>query len=165
LPNASCKNSIWNFNNICLVQAHQDRAKDRIEQVRAVNFGRKEGFSDNEDKEREKKSYARPYQQTPQQASKHTGPVDKIIDLVSTPQEFEKSGIYRVTMESRNIQSDPSDIDDEYEIEKYQKKLEQRKYPGMEYAESESSRNANDDASNMYDDISEFERKFYREDI
>jgi len=66
----------------------------------------------------------------------------------------------------KNIIADPHDIDDESEAYRQSAKLhaeqgDRRQYEAMSEM-SASSRNEISDASHMYDDISAFEKKFYR---
>jgi len=147
-------------------QANQDRAKEYREQIRAVNFGRKNSEDEAEYHSRSTKAGVTYKEQVQQTTPKYLGPIDKVIDLVATPKTYEQSGVYRANIAQRNIQSDPSDIDidDDSIIERNQKVLSDKNVADLEFSQTMSSRSGIDDISDMYDDISEFEKRFYRKE-
>ena len=85
--------------------------------------------------------------------------------MVASPKSLkEQSGIYRASIDQRKVESDPSDIDDESVIERNQREFSEKNVADIEFSQTVSSRSGIDDISEMYDDISEFERRFYRKD-
>ena len=95
-----------------------------------------------------------------------------MIDLVTGHTLDVDPNKYNIDYSKRNIQADPSDIDDESDMDRFYRHdtynthnthetQEERRYSIQSVA---SSKNAAEDASGMYDDISEFERKFRRDD-
>ena len=146
------------------MRAHQEKAKEHAEHIRAVNFGRRDSEDDRKNQVREKTGTTQVRQSEKQFIPRPTDPIDKMIDLVSDRREFEGLGRFKMGVDNRKMHTDPSDIDEHSFLESYdRKRQEDNRRVSFFDNPSVESRNAVEDVSNMYEDINEFERKFYRD--